>query len=104
MARFDGDGDGLGSDNAVLVQSLARNFWRGMQAELADARDDLQNVLGDLRGINAGVRRLSDGFQQLQSFARERNSYVLTFVTTVTAPAQILAGVYGMNFVKMPEL
>ena len=30
--------------------------------------------------------------------------YVLTFVTLLLAPLQLLTGVYGMNFEVMPEL
>lgn len=31
-------------------------------------------------------------------------SYTLTLVATVFLPAQFLTGLYGMNFVNMPEL
>ena len=43
----------------------------------------------------------------VQSAQAERQSsvlYVLTFVTIIIAPLQLLTGVYGMNFDVMPEL
>jgi hypothetical protein len=43
-------------------------------------------------------------FQSEQSNRQAEVLYVLTFVTILIAPIQLLTGIYGMNFAVMPEL
>lgn len=39
-----------------------------------------------------------------QSEQMNRVLYILTLVTTVVIPGQFMTGLYGMNFVNIPEL
>lgn len=47
---------------------------------------------------------LNEQFHNQQSHRMNEVMYLLTLVTTIFIPAQFLTGVYGMNFISMPEL
>ncbi|KAL4106609.1 hypothetical protein PRIC1_004656 [Phytophthora ramorum] len=49
-------------------------------------------------------RSLVDDFHNARHAQQSEVSYTLTLVATVFLPAQFLTGLYGMNFVNMPEL
>lgn len=49
-------------------------------------------------------RSLVDDFHNARMTQQNEVSYTLTLVATVFLPAQFLTGLYGMNFVNMPEL
>ncbi|CAI5742523.1 unnamed protein product [Peronospora destructor] len=49
-------------------------------------------------------RSLVDDFHNARHGQQSEVSYTLTLVATVFLPAQFLTGLYGMNFVNMPEL
>ncbi|KAG2523507.1 hypothetical protein JM18_005760 [Phytophthora kernoviae] len=49
-------------------------------------------------------RSLVDDFHNARMAQQSEVSYTLTLVATVFLPAQFLTGLYGMNFVNMPEL
>ncbi|KAL7689964.1 putative Mg2+ transporter protein, CorA-like/Zinc transport protein ZntB [Plasmopara halstedii] len=49
-------------------------------------------------------RFLLDDFHNARHMQQSEVSYTLTLVATVFLPAQFLTGLYGMNFVNMPEL
>ena len=44
------------------------------------------------------------GYQSAQADRQSQVLYILTFVTILIAPLQILTGLYGMNFAVIPEL
>ncbi|KAG6612203.1 magnesium and cobalt transporter CorA [Phytophthora cinnamomi] len=49
-------------------------------------------------------RSLVDDYHNVRYAQQSEVSYTLTLVATVFLPAQFLTGLYGMNFVNMPEL
>ncbi|KAE8886339.1 hypothetical protein PF005_g10529 [Phytophthora fragariae] len=49
-------------------------------------------------------RSLVDDFHNVRHAQQSEVSYTLTLVATLFLPAQFLTGLYGMNFVNMPEL
>lgn len=75
-----------------------------VETDIRDTADDLANIVSDIRGILDTTTRLSHLYGTMQSDHMNRALYVLTVVTTVIVPAQVLGTVYGMNFKHMPEL
>eukprot|EP00808_Paulinella_micropora_P029644 g2617.t1 len=71
-----------------------------------------------LRDIHASISRLDTNFAFAREISHElltmhnnmhnqrinKTLYILTVVTTVVAPLQLLSAIYGMNFDNMPEL
>lgn len=54
--------------------------------------------------ISKWAGSLNQIFVNEQQFRMNRVMYVLTIITSIFVPGQFMAGVYGMNFVNMPEL
>jgi len=52
----------------------------------------------------AAYQSEQSAYQSDQANRQATVLYVLTFVTLLLAPLQLLTGIYGMNFEVMPEL
>lgn len=61
----------------------------------------LSSMIESDREITADIR---DNYLSIDSAKLNRNTMVLTIVTTIFNPLTFIAGVYGMNFQYMPEL
>lgn len=106
----------------VLRQLLNdRNPTAGMSGYLQDVMDHLNEALDDVGQLSykcetmldmheRAVERAQQHLQQNMSDRLNRTLFVLTAATTLFAPVQFMAGVYGMNFqseeggTTMPEL
>ena len=88
---------GLGRDDTPLVEANTQPYLRDVSDHLVQAVE----VLESLREVLASVADL-----YLSAVGTRQNEVmkVLTVISTVFLPLTFIAGVYGMNFERMPEL
>lgn len=84
------EGDTSGSDDIVRY--------------LRDVQDHLKAVDEDCDRHLDTCRVLSEACDNARDAQHNDVSYLLTLVAALFLPAQFLTGLYGMNFVNMPEL
>lgn len=70
-------------------------------ADIYDHLLKLSEMIDSNREITNDIR---DNFISMNSYQQNRVIQMLTIVTVVFAPLTFIAGIYGMNFVNMPEL
>lgn len=97
------------SDQLPSVKALSETdkpFFK-----LADARDymncALANLLaasGSLDWLDKQISDLRSGFQMHAQDKTNRRLNLLTILSAIFSPLSFLAGLWGMNFVNMPEL
>ncbi len=71
---------------------------------LRDVRDNLGGAEDDIRQLIAECQSLDGESEKHHARAMDSTLYKLTVVSSIFLPAQFLTGVWGMNFVDMPEL
>mmetsp|Transcript_18764 Transcript_18764/g.40859 ORF Transcript_18764/g.40859 Transcript_18764/m.40859 type:complete len:567 (-) Transcript_18764:84-1784(-) len=72
-------------------------YLRDVLDDLECSDDDLRQLIDDCKAVDADA----DKFQDNQM---NRTLYLLTVISAIFLPAQFLTGLWGMNFVDMPEL
>ena len=97
------------SDQLPSVKALSETdkpFFK-----LADARDYMNCALANLLATNGSLdwldKQISDlrsGFQMHAQDKTNRRLNLLTILSAIFSPLSFLAGLWGMNFVNMPEL
>lgn len=75
--------------------------FRKYFADIYDHLMKLTDMLTENQLITADMR---DNFMSVQSFKMNSIMTTLTVITTIFMPLTFIVGVYGMNFVNMPEL
>lgn len=70
-------------------------------ADIYDHLLKLSEMVNSNREISNDIR---DNFISLNSYQQNRVIQILTVITSIFAPLTFIAGIYGMNFVNMPEL
>ncbi|WP_099159792.1 magnesium/cobalt transporter CorA [Virgibacillus ndiopensis] len=70
-------------------------------ADIYDHLLKLSEMVASNREITNDIR---DNFISLNSYQQNKVIQVLTVITSIFAPLTFIAGIYGMNFVNMPEL
>lgn len=76
----------------------------GATVYLRDVLDNLECADDELKLLLVECQALDTDADKSQSRQMDRTLYTLTVVSAVFLPAQFLTGVWGMNFVEMPEL
>ncbi|WP_077623371.1 magnesium/cobalt transporter CorA [Sediminibacillus massiliensis] len=70
-------------------------------ADIYDHLIKLSEMVASNREVTNDIR---DNFISLNSYQQNKVIQVLTVITSIFAPLTFIAGIYGMNFVNMPEL
>ncbi|WP_085991125.1 magnesium/cobalt transporter CorA [Oceanobacillus senegalensis] len=70
-------------------------------ADIYDHLLKLTDMVNSNREITNDIR---DNFISINSYQQNKVIQILTVITSVFAPLTFIAGIYGMNFVNMPEL
>ncbi|WP_117168463.1 magnesium/cobalt transporter CorA [Paraliobacillus sediminis] len=70
-------------------------------ADIYDHLIKLSEMVGSNREVANDIR---DNYLSLNSHQTNEVMKVLTIITSIFAPLTFIAGIYGMNFVTMPEL
>lgn len=74
---------------------------RAYFADIYDHLLKLSEMVNSNREITNDIR---DNFISLNSYQQNKVIQILTVITSIFAPLTFIAGIYGMNFVHMPEL
>lgn len=77
------------------------NERRAYFADIYDHLLKLSEMVNSNREITNDIR---DNFISLNSYQQNKVIQILTVITSIFAPLTFIAGIYGMNFVNMPEL
>ncbi|MDR2103276.1 MAG: magnesium/cobalt transporter CorA [Treponema sp.] len=83
--------------DSKLINDVLRPFLKDLQDNIIQAVETVENY----RELMAGVMEVN-----LSSISNRMNGVmkVLTIISTIFIPLTFIVGVYGMNFVYMPEL
>jgi Mg2+ and Co2+ transporter CorA len=76
----------------------------GATVYLRDVLDNLECHDDDVKQLIAECRALDVEAEKYNSKQMDNTLYTLTVVSSIFLPAQFLTGVWGMNFIHMPEL
>lgn len=74
------------------------------QNYFADIYDHLMKLSDMLVSIQDITNDMRENYMSIQSNKMNNIMMTLTVITTIFMPLSFLAGIYGMNFVNMPEL
>lgn len=80
-----------------LIKESSHFFIRDLYDHIIQAMDNIDTYREILNG-------LQDLYVSEISFKMNQGMQLLTIITTIFVPLSFLAGLYGMNFVYMPEL
>jgi magnesium transporter len=80
------------------------HFGEGMLPYLRDLYDHVLRSIDTLELMRENLASLRDAYQTLVNNDMNSVMRVLTIIATIFIPLTFLAGIYGMNFVHMPEL
>jgi magnesium transporter len=86
----------LRDDHPLIQRDNLRYF-----GDVADHLMQMIDITETYRELNSGIR---DVFYSAQSNRMNQIMKVLTIIGTIFIPLTFIVGVYGMNFVHMPEL
>ena len=89
--------------NDGSVTDLKKFFW-DVQSHMTQILEDLEEGITECRDLTEAYNSKVAGYQSAQADRQSKVLYMLTFVTILIAPLQLLTGVYGMNFAIIPEL
>ncbi|MGM9923523.1 MAG: magnesium/cobalt transporter CorA [Bacillus sp. (in: firmicutes)] len=80
-----------------IIQEQKRAYFQDIYDHLLK----LSEMIESNRQLTADIR---DNYISMNSFRMNNIMKTLTVITTIFMPLTFLAGIYGMNFVNMPEL
>jgi magnesium transporter len=75
-----------------------------LREHFRDTREQLEHSLCSAHKISDLISEINDRYQLLLQDRTNRRLRMLTILSAVFMPATLLAGIYGMNFERMPEL
>ncbi len=87
----------LSRDDFPVISSAARIYFRDVYDHLVhiyDLTDSYQNLISGTR--DAYLSTISNKLNEVMK--------VLTVISTIILPLSLISGIYGMNFVNIPEL
>ena len=76
----------------------------GSTIYLKDVRDNLEVSSDAVRQLISECEAVEAEAEKAQSRQMDKTLYTLTVISAICLPAQLLTGIYGMNFQHMPEL
>ena len=95
----------LAPEPAALFRLLQRPpSWAGEadRQELRESTEEFAVVLNDMAALQERIKLLQEEIAALASEANNRSLYVLTIVTVLALPINIIAGLLGMNVGGVP--
>ena len=84
------------TNHAVLSQQIT--------PYLRDVYDHCLRIYDHLEGVRESLSAARDGYLSAVNNRLSESMRVLTVIATIMMPLSLVAGVFGMNFVKMPLL
>ena len=95
----------LAPEPAALFRLLQRPpAWMAEDdaQELRDASEEFSVVLRDMQGLQERIKLLQEEMAAIVQEANRRSLFVLTVVTVLALPINILTGLFGMNVGGIP--
>ncbi|MBW8465031.1 CorA family divalent cation transporter, partial [Acidovorax sp.] len=95
----------LAPEPAALFRLLQHPpAWMGADdaQELRDSTEEFSVVLRDMQGLQERIKLLQEEIAASVQEANSRSLFVLTVVTVLALPINILAGLFGMNVGGVP--
>jgi magnesium transporter len=87
-----------------IINSEKISGFKGHHAYYTDIYDHLLKLSEMIESNREMTADLRDSYDSLRSNRMNSIMKTLTVITTIFMPLTFIAGVYGMNFVNMPEL
>lgn len=87
-----------------IVHGESRVFEEKTLVFIKDIQDHVKQIIEMVEFQIDNNRGLSDGYTNYLSNRMNEIMKVLTVISTIFIPLSFIAGLYGMNFVNMPEL
>jgi len=91
-----------------VCQSLARGgspfLSRGVEPYMRDVADHMLRVYDLLESVRDGILAARDSYLTAVNNQLNRTMRTLTAVATILLPLALVAGIFGMNFARMPLL
>jgi magnesium transporter len=87
-----------------IINSEKISGFKGQHAYYTDIYDHLLKLSEMIESNREMTADLRDSYDSLRSNRMNSIMKTLTVITTIFMPLTFIAGVYGMNFVNMPEL
>jgi hypothetical protein len=94
-------GGGGGSTEAL---STLRGSFTHENIHFRDLCDEVLTTKSDMQEMLNGISRLDKYYKTMQDERQNRTLNLLTLITSVFVPVELLTGLYGLNFVNMPKL
>jgi zinc transporter len=96
----------VGANRQALIHARARlpGWCEADIGQLRLAIERLEAVAQDLELVQERARLLQEEIAGLLGEATNRNLYLLSIVTTVMLPINLITGMFGMNFDDVPGL
>ena len=91
----------------LFYRVLSSHRLPGIQEKRAYFMDIYDHLLklSEMANSNREISNdIRDNFISINSYQQNKVIQILTVVTSIFAPLTFIAGIYGMNFVNMPEL
>jgi len=86
----------INSDH-VLIDTRTKPYFNDLRDNLLYVSDEIESIKNDLDALsNLYFAKISQRSNEIMQF--------LTIVAAIFIPLTFIAGIYGMNFVNMPEL
>lgn len=89
------------SDGSV---SSLNKYFLDVHSHMVQILEDVEEGISECRDLSEAYNTKVAGYQSAQADRQSQVLYMLTFVTILIAPLQLLTGLYGMNFSVIPEL
>ena len=93
--------DGSVSDGSA---TSLNKYFLDVQSHMIQILEDVEEGISECRDLTEAYNTKVAGYQSAQADRQSQVLYMLTFVTILIAPLQLLTGLYGMNFAVIPEL
>jgi magnesium transporter len=87
-----------------LIQSPNRFLLKKNTPYFADLRDQVNYIMDEIEQEKSELEALSNQFFAQLSIQSNNVMQFLTVIAAIFIPLTFIAGLYGMNFVNMPEL
>lgn len=87
-----------------LASGEYRRIKKSTEIFIRDTYDDTVQIIDAVETLRDLVSGMLDSYLSTISFQMNKVINVLTIIATIFIPLTFIAGIYGMNFQRMPEL
>ncbi len=89
---------------AHICRSHSKDINEGVQMYFKDAYEHSVQIVDTIESYRQMLSSVMDSYQSITNQKLNETMKILTIFATVFTPLTFIAGIYGMNFEKIPEL